>query len=75
MVIEVQLKFKDELTEGEGNPIEFSYTVTAPDDFEVTGGNVFVENPDTHVLDRFSFRIDRDESGRAVVTVLDPIGA
>lgn len=69
MVIELVMQFTDEV-EGE-DPREITYTLSAPNGFEVTGGQMFVENPNTKELDRFAFRIDRDPSGTASVTVLE----
>lgn len=74
MVIELKLTFKDEVGEIAG-PIEFIHTLSAPADMEITGGQLFVENPQTSELERFSFRIDRDETGKAQLTILENVNA
>lgn len=72
MVFELKLSFKDDY-EGDEDPLEFVHTLTAPDGMEITGGQIFVENPTTSNLDRFSFRIDRDESGAATLVILEDV--
>lgn len=67
-VTELVLQFKDAISV---EPLEFSYTLTAPEGFEVTGGQFFVENLFTSDLERFSFRIDRDDKGKPSLTVLE----
>ncbi|HJS82562.1 MAG TPA: hypothetical protein VJ742_06970 [Nitrososphaera sp.] len=71
MVIELNLVFKDAYLEGEEEPLEFAHTLNAPDGFEVTGGQLFVENPKTSELQRFAFRIDRDSDGKANLVVVE----
>lgn len=71
MIIEVKLNFKDEYTEGEGDPIEFVHTLTAPEGMEITGGQIYVENPSTSNLERFSFRIDRAKTGEASLVIME----
>jgi hypothetical protein len=77
MVVELQLVFKDEYTEGDAGdePIEITYTLTAPAGMEVTGGQIFVERTGGGELDRFSFRVDRDRQGVASLTILENVGA
>lgn len=75
MVVELNLVFKDEYTEGDGDPIEFSHTLTAPAGMEVTGGQIFVERLGGGELDRFSFRVDREPDGSAKLTILEAVGA
>lgn len=74
MVIELKLTFRDEWPDNEGSePLEFVHTLTAPEDFEITGGQLFVENPKTSELQRFAFRIDRDDEGKASLTILEDV--
>lgn len=68
MVTELVLVFRDP---DAGPPLEFTYTLNSPEGFEVTGGQLFVENPQTSELERFSFRIDADEDGRSSLTILE----
>ena len=75
MVIELVLNFRDDDMEGEEEPIEFSHTLTAPVGFEVTGGQIFVERLGGGDLDRFSFRIDREQDGSARLTILEDVNA
>jgi hypothetical protein len=71
-VTELVLQFKDNLAEGdEGEPLEFGYSFTTPEGFEVTGGQIFVEDSTTSDLKRLSFRIDRDEEGAPSFTILE----
>lgn len=72
MVVELVLTFKDEYAD-DGLPGEssFTYTLNTPEGFEVTGGQIFVENADTSDLQRFAFRIDRDDDGKAVLNVME----
>jgi hypothetical protein len=49
------------------------HTLGAPEGLEITGGSIFVENPGTSDLERFSFRIDREEDGRAKLTILENV--
>jgi hypothetical protein len=72
MVFEVKLTFRDNLSDDE-DPLEFVHTVSAPEGFEVTGGQLFVERPSSGDLERFSFRIDRDEEDKAKLTILENI--
>ena len=75
MVIELKLSFKDEYAEGE-EPIDFTHTLTAPEGMDITGGQIFVENPTTSELQRFSFRIDRnEEDGTAKFVILEEVQA
>lgn len=71
MVIELVLNFKDEYSENPSGTSEFSYTLNAPEGFEVTGGQIFVEHAETSDLQRFSFRIDRDDDGKATLNVME----
>lgn len=71
MVIELVMNFKDEYSTEPDKTSEFSYTLNAPFDFEITGGQLFVENPNTSDLERFSFRIDRDDDGKPKLTILE----
>lgn len=73
MVIEVQLSFTDQFGDGTTEPMEFTHTLSAPDGFEITGGQLFVERGGGGELDRFSFRIDRDEAGQAQLTILEDV--
>lgn len=74
MVIEVQLSFTDQFGDGTTEPLEFTHTLTAPDGFEITGGQLFVERGGGGELDRFSFRIDRNaETGQAQLTILEDV--
>lgn len=72
MVVELVLTFKDEYAD-DGLPGEstFTQTLTTPEGFEITGGQIFVENTETSDLQRFSFRIERDDSGRAQLVVME----
>ena len=72
MVTELVLTFTDALVDGD-DPLEFTHTLNAPEGFEVTGGQLFVERPGTGELDRFSFRIDRDDDGRAKLVIMEDI--
>ena len=75
MVIELVLNFRDEWPDNEGSEsLTFSHTLTAPDDFEITGGQIFVENPKTSELQRFAFRIDRSDDGKGDLVVLEEAG-
>jgi hypothetical protein len=71
MVIELHLTFQDEYSDAPDKNSEFSYTLNAPEGFEVTGGQLFVENSATSDLERFTFRIDRDTEGKANLTILE----
>lgn len=73
MVIELKLTFKDVDFEDEENPLEIIHTLSAPAGFEVTGGQLFVEQPGTGDLERFSFRIDRDQEGKAQLVILEDV--
>ena len=73
MVIELKLTFKDTQFEEEEEPLEIVHTLSAPAGFEITGGQMFVENPSTSQLDRFSFRIDREDDGTAKLTILEDV--
>jgi len=42
MVIELVMTFKDSLSDDPDGESDFSYTLNAPDGFEVTGGQMFV---------------------------------
>ena len=75
MVTELVLTFKDDVSDGEEEPLEFVYTLNAPSGFEVTGGQLFIENPSTSDLQRFSFRIDRNDKGQASLVVLEGVKA
>lgn len=75
MVVELVLKFTDEYTGGAGDPIEFTHTLTSPPGMEITGGQIFVERTGGGELDRFSFRVDRDDLGAAKLTILEEIGS
>jgi len=71
-VTELVLQFTDNLMEGdEGEPLEFGYSFTSPEGYEVTGGQIFVENSTNNNLERLSFRIDRDDEGAPSFTVLE----
>jgi hypothetical protein len=70
-VIELVMSFTDSLSDDPSGTSEFSYTLNAPFGFEVTGGQLFVENPSTSELERFSFRIDRDTEGTPSLTILE----
>jgi hypothetical protein len=72
VVFEVKLTFKDNLSEDD-DPLEFVHTVSAPEGFEVTGGQLFVERHPNGDFERFSFRIDRDKEGKAEFTVLEDL--
>ena len=75
MVVELKLEFKDGYSaEGDDN-IAFVHTLSAPEGLEITGGQIFVENPQTSELDRFSFRIDREEDGTAKLTILEDVSS
>ena len=71
MVIELVMTFKDSLSDDPDGESDFSYTLNAPVGFEVTGGQMFVENSNTSELKRFSFRIDRDDEGAPSLTILE----
>lgn len=72
MIVELKLIFKDAYGAPDDDPAEIVYTLSSPEGFEVTGGQIFVENPDTANLDRFTFRIDRDEvTEGAKLTILE----
>lgn len=71
-VTELVLQFTDTLMEGdEGEPLEFGYSFTTPEGYEVTGGQIFVENSVNSNLERLSFRIDRAEDGTPSFTILE----
>lgn len=71
-VTELVLQFTDNLDEGdEGGPLEFGYSFTTPEGYEVTGGQIFVENSVTSNLERLSFRIDRDDEGKPSFIILE----
>lgn len=74
MVIELVLTFKDEYAD-DGLPGEssFTHTLTSPEGFEITGGQIFVENSGDSNLKRFNFRIDRDDDGVASLTILENV--
>lgn len=74
MVFEVKLTFKDNLSEDD-DPLEFVHTVSAPEGFEVTGGQLFVERRPNGDFERFSFRIDRDKDGKAEFIILENLDA
>jgi hypothetical protein len=71
MVTELVLTFKDLLGAEVDEPLEFCHAMTAPEGFEVTGGQIFVENSKTNDLERFSFRIDRSDDGKPSLTILE----
>jgi len=71
MVIELVMTFKDSLSDDPDGTSDFTYTLNPPSGFEVTGGQLFVENPSTSDLERFSFRIDRDDEGKPSLTILE----
>lgn len=73
MIIELKLTFKDTQFSEEEDPLELVQTLGAPSDFEITGGQIFVERVGGGELDRFSFRIDRDEDGKAKLTILEDV--
>lgn len=73
MIIELKLEFKDEFFDGEEEPLTIIHTLNAPAGFEITGGQLFVENPNNSDLERFSFRIDRDDIGAASLTILEDV--
>lgn len=74
MVIELVLNFKDEYADGEvAGESSFTHTLTSPEGFEITGGQIFVENSNTSDLQRFSFRIDRDDDGKASLTIMENV--
>lgn len=74
MIIELVMTFKDELSDATDGTSDIIYTLNAPDGFEVTGGQLFVENPNSRELQRFSFRIDRDsETGKSKLTILEDV--
>lgn len=72
MVIELVLDFRDDDGQG-GPPFQFSHTLTSPEGFEVTGGQIFVERVGGGELDRFSFRIDRDAEGLASLKIMEDV--
>lgn len=74
MVTELVLTFKDEELGGD-EPLEFAYTLNAPDGFEVTGGQLFIENPKTSDLKRFAFRVDRADDGTPSLNILEDVKA
>jgi hypothetical protein len=67
MIFEVRLDFKDGLS-GDPEPLEFGHTLSAPEGFEIVGGQLYVEHPSNGKFERFSFRIDRDSEGKALFT-------
>lgn len=78
MVIELVLSFKDEYVNADGeveqlDTMEFAHTLNSPDGFEITGGQIFVENSKTSELQRFAFRIDRADDGTAELVVLEDV--
>jgi hypothetical protein len=75
MIVELKLTFKDTYVEGaeDDEPIEFVHTLSAPSGMEVTGGQIFIENPSTSDLQRFTFRVDRDENQEASLTILENV--
>ena len=75
MIFELKLTFKDHYIEGEEEPAEFIHTLSAPPGMEISGGQIFIENPSTGDLKRFSFRVDREDSGEASLTVLEDVKA
>jgi hypothetical protein len=72
MIFEVRLDFKDGLS-GDPEPLEFGHTLSAPEGFEIIGGQLYVEHPSNGKFERFSFRIDRDSEGKALFTILEDI--
>lgn len=74
MVIELKLEFKDEYVVGDDvEPVEFTHTLNSPEGFEITGGQIFIENSQNSDLQRFSFRVDRNEKGAAKLTILEDV--
>ena len=76
MVVELVLSFKDEFAAGDPGKdgmMEFAYTLNSPQGFEVTGGQIFVENSTNSDLQRFAFRIDREDDGTAKLVVLEDV--
>lgn len=73
MIIELAMRFKDSFAEGDEDPMDLVYTLNSPEGFEITGGQLFVENPKTNDLQRFAFRIDRDEEGKATLNILEDV--
>ena len=72
MVLEMKLEFVDGEFPDE-NPMSIVHTLSPPDGFDITGGQIFIENPDTSELQRFSFRVERNEDGRAELTILEDV--
>lgn len=76
MVFELKLQFRDDYVEpgsDDEEPLEFIHTLSAPVGMEITGGQIFVENTATANLERFSFRIDRDDDGKPSLTILEDV--
>jgi hypothetical protein len=71
--VELRLVFTDTYVEGESEPLEFTHTISAPEGMEITGGQIFVENPNTGDFQRFAFRVDRDEDGKADLNILEDV--
>lgn len=74
MVIELKLQFKDAYLEDPDEPLDFVHTLSAPEGFEITGGQIFVERAGAGDFERFSFRIDRDNDGKAKFTIIEGVG-
>lgn len=76
MVIELVLSFKDEhADEDDALEADFAYTLNAPGGFYVTGGQIFIENPNNSDLKRFAFRVDQEDDGTPKLTILEDVKA
>ena len=71
-VVELKLEFKDTFFEGE-EPLAFVHTLAAPEGFEITGGQIYIEKRTEGNFERFSFRVDRDENDHAQLTIMEDV--